>query len=311
MTPIPQPSVLVIETSPGAALGSVQALRAAGFRVTAAHTGRDILAAVYADPPQCLVVPHGLPGSAGMTLLDELKSDNVYGHLPMLLSLPASMSETIDWSRVPADDYVVEPVSNDTLVSRVRLCLARAQRDFNANPLTGLPGNVTIMREAERRIAAGQSFALGYLDLDNFKPFNDRYGFSRGDEVLRMTARVLVNAIRNLGSPETYVGHIGGDDFVFITPPSLVDKACKDTIRDFDLIIPSFYDEEDRVQRGIQSLDRKRNVQTFPFMTCSIAVVDSSTSDIHHLAEVSARSAELKKLAKSLPGSNYIIDRRK
>lgn len=311
MTPIPQPSVLVIESSPGAAAGAVQALRAAGFRVTAAHTGRDILAAVYADPPQCLVVPHGLPGSAGMTLLDELKHDNVYGHLPMILSLPANISETIDWSCVPADDYVVEPISHDTLISRVRLCLARAQRDFNANPLTGLPGNVTIMREAERRIATGQPFALGYLDLDNFKPFNDRYGFSRGDEVLRMTARVLVNAIRGLGSPETYVGHIGGDDFVFITPPLLADKACKDTIRDFDLIIPSFYDEEDRGRRGIQSLDRMRNVHTFPFMTCSIAVVDSGTSDIHHLAEVSARSAELKKLAKSLPGSNYIIDRRK
>lgn len=305
-------AILVIDTDEARAARLGEALEAGGVRTVVAHTTRDILAAVYADPPRCIVLPFGLPGtnSGKSTLLDEIKADNIYGHLPAILMVTPEDLARIDWQATPADDYVFLPVDPETLLSRVRLCMARAQRDVNANPLTGLPGNITIVREAERRLAENRPFSTGYLDLDNFKPFNDKYGFSRGDEVLRMTARILVNAIRGLNDPQTYVGHVGGDDFVFLAPPALAEPACKEIIHSFDLIVPNFYDDDDRHAGGIHSVDRRGNAQFFPLMTCSIAVVDTSIAVVDHIGDISSRAADVKKYAKTLPGSNFLVDRR-
>ncbi len=288
------------------------ALEAAGFTVREAADARSLLSALYSSPPRCIVLPAACPGSrAGQPLVLELKNDNAYGHAPVLVTLPAERIPEMDWQRFPADDYLAEPFSDEELVARVRLCIARTGRDVNANPLTGLPGNYSIMREAERRLDSGDTFALAYVDLDNFKPFNDKYGFARGDEVLRMTARILVNVIGGLGSRETYVGHVGGDDFLFITPSHLVEHACADVCRNFDLVLPNFYDDEDRTRGEIRSVDRAGNPQTFPLMGCSIAVIDTARSAVQHLSEMSARAAVVKKYAKSLPGSDYLVDRRR
>ena len=243
----PLPIVLLADPRPDALACVERLLHKAGFEVRAAGNGQDALDIFYRDAPRCLVIKHGLSLREGKSLLDEIKSDNVYGHLPaIVLMSEQEIQEEVDWSAVPADDYVVEPVSGPELLSRIRMCWARALRDVNANPLTGLPGNLSINQEAQRRIASSTPFAFAYLDLDTFKAYNDKYGFSRGDEVLRMTARVIVNVIRSLESDETYVGHIGGDDFVFMTPPHLIIRACQECTKNFSLIVPNFYDEDDR-----------------------------------------------------------------
>lgn len=307
-----KPRILVVDHSAEACLPLVSALDAAGFRGVSAYTGTAILATIYADPPQCVILPHGLPSTSGTGLLvEQLKNDNVYGHLPIILTVDKKEVDGLDWGHVPADDYVVRPFTDAELISRVRLCLARTTRDVNANPLTGLPGNISILREAERRLATGQPFAMAYADVDHFKPYNDKYGFARGDEVLRMTGRIIVNALSSLGSSETYVGHVGGDDFIFLAPPSMAMRACEEIVRNFDLIVPNFYDEMDRSQGCIHSFDRKGNPAVFSLMGLSIAVVDTHLSSIVHLADISSRAAGVKKVAKTIPGSNYIIDRRK
>jgi len=312
MTLEAKPRILVVEHSQDACLPIVSALDAAGFRGVAVYTGTAILSTIYADPPQCVIVPHGLPSTSGQgLLLDQLKNDNVYGHVPVILTIAKEEADGIDWGRVPADDYVVRPFTQGELLSRVRLCLARTTRDVNANPLTGLPGNISILREAERRLTAGQPFAMAYADIDHFKPYNDKYGFARGDEVLRMTGRIIVNALASLGSAETYVGHVGGDDFIFIAPPSMIVRACEEIVRNFDLIVPNFYDENDRSQGCIHSVDRQGNPAVFSLMGLSVAVVDTQISSILHLADISSRAAGVKKVAKTISGSNYIVDRRK
>ena len=307
-----QPVVLVAGLAPDESVRIEDILVRNGFRVCRADRGDTALDAVYADPPNCLLIDYSCAPPGKDSFLTELKADNVYGHLPAALLIDASgLEQGDDWLGGPADDFLLRPFSDTELVSRIRLCIARAQRDINANPLTGLPGNLTIMREAERRVAAGKPFALAYLDIDNFKPFNDKYGFSRGDEVLRMLARVLVNAVRTVDANDSYVGHIGGDDFVFMVPPQAIVKACKDVIKNFDSIIPNFYDEDDRVVGNIQSVDRKGAVQTFALMSISISAIDTGSVAVNHLANLSSRAAEIKQYAKQLPGSNFIIDRRK
>lgn len=286
-------------------------LRISGFSVTVASGASKVLEAIHIEPPVCLVVPYSDAPDIAEKLLHELKSDHAYGHLPVVLLLSQAHAETMNWEDVPGDDYIVLPASSQEVGSRLRLCIERSSRDLDANPLTGLPGNLTIMREAERHLASGQPFALGYVDLDNFKPYNDKYGFSRGDEVLRMTARVVVNAVRSLRNPDTYVGHVGGDDFVFLAPSELAEMAASAIVRDFDQVIPNFYDNEDRRAGMILSVDRQGVEKHFQLIGCSIAIIDTSISVVRHVGELSARAAEVKKFAKATAGSTYLIDRRR
>ena len=286
-------------------------LAQAGFGVSTARSASAILDVVQDTPPHCFVIPRDFPGTGSQHLIEELKADNMYGHVPILMVLKANELREVDWTLSAADDYLVDPIQAIDIGARVTLCIQRAHRDINANPLTGLPWNLTILREAERRLNLGEPFAVGYLDLDNFKPFNDKYGFARGDEVLRMTARVLVSVLRGQANKDTYVGHIGGDDYIFMTPSDLVEKVSQQILTNFDLIVPNFYDADDRERGNIQSVDRKGEKQTFPMMGCSIAIIDTRNSGIKYVGDISARSAEVKKYAKSIAGSNYVVDRRK
>lgn len=303
--------LVLIAGAEGTSEAYCTALEAAGMHSSFAASAAEMMEKLYTHPPHCLVLPLRMRGPQGANLLDELKADNLYGHVPVIVTLgPEELLSGIDWRRVVADDYLVVPFTPEELLSRIRLCLARAQRDLHANPLTGLPGNITIIQEAEQRMADGQPFTMAYLDIDHFKAFNDKYGFSRGDEVLRMTARILLNAVRGLNDPYSYVGHVGGDDFIFLLSPEYVERACQDVLRNFELIVPNFYDEDDRIRGEIQSVDRQGNAQTFPLMTCSIAVVDTGSTAVLHIGEISARAAQVKKYAKTLQGSNFVIDRR-
>jgi PleD family two-component response regulator len=306
------PDTILIADSRRETLGRLEAcLQHAGFDLTLVETAEAAQQAFYAARPKCLVLNHDMRGASGVSLLREIKSDNVYGHLPCIAIVTQEALQAVDdWSVMPADDYLLEPLNDIEIVSRTKLCLARAQRDVNANPLTGLPGNLTITREAERRLSQGEPFGFAYLDVDNFKAYNDKYGFSRGDEVLRMTSRVTVNALRHLDDPDYYVGHIGGDDFVFVTPCALLPVACAEITANFDLIVPDFYDDDDRERGSIQSVDRQGAPHRYPLMSVSIGAVDTSVTAIRHMAEMFSRVTEVKSFTKRLPGSNFIIDRR-
>jgi PleD family two-component response regulator len=308
----PAPDTILIADPRAETLGRLEAcLRHAGFGLTLVETGQAAMQAFYAARPRCVILNHDMQGSRDVSLLQEIKGDNVYGHLPCIAIISQEGLESVqDWTVMPADDYLLEPLNDTEIVSRTKLCLARAQRDVNANPLTGLPGNLTIMREAEHRLGQGEPFSFAYLDIDHFKAYNDKYGFSRGDEILRMTSRVLVNALRNLDDPDNYVGHIGGDDFVFITPCALMPVACNEVTSHFDLIVPDFYDDEDRRRGCIQSVDRQGAPHQYPLMSVSIGAVDTSVTAVRHMAEMFSRVTEVKSFTKRLPGSNFIIDRR-
>lgn len=181
----------------------------------------------------------------------------------------------------------------------------------NLNPLTNLPGNPIIEREITERIEKGEFFSVVYIDLDNFKPYNDCYGYKKGDEVLTFTADVLKKVVNEWGSEEDFIGHIGGDDFVVVTSPQKDELISQNIIKKFDEQISRFYTEEDRKNGYITAKDRQGNFTQKPFISISIAIVSNEYRQIENHLQVSEIAAELKEYAKSQQGSVFIKDRRR
>jgi diguanylate cyclase (GGDEF)-like protein len=186
--------------------------------------------------------------------------------------------------------------------------LEEANKD--ASPLTRLPGGIAIENSVERLIAVGEPFAFCMMDLDNFKPFNDRYGYGRGNSVIKMTAEIIQKIAKESGDGTDFVGHIGGDDFVLITKPERFEEQCQKIIEEFDRHIIEHYDEDDLKQKGILSVSRQGEKLLFPIMTISIAALNSLKSTVHNYIEVGEIVAELKKYAKKFSISNLAVDRR-
>ena len=266
---------------------------------------------LFSEPPDLLVVDNNLPDMNGAELVSLVKSENVYRQVPVVICLnQEDLQNELNWSILEADDFLVHPVEPKEAMARLNLTLLRASRSLDANPLTRLPGNTSIIQRIQDMIDAQQDFALAYADLDYFKSFNDKYGFSRGDEALLMTARIIVNTIRGLNLPFSFVGHIGGDDFVFIVPPHAAELACQQVLERFDAIVPNFYDEEDQMDGGITSTDRQGVVRRFPLMAISIAVIFNIDGHLKHYGEASSTAMALKKKAKENPKSSYVLDKR-
>ncbi|MFW6179814.1 MAG: diguanylate cyclase domain-containing protein, partial [Desulfohalobiaceae bacterium] len=274
--------------------------------------GKKAIEEIYSSPPDLLLVDEILQDIRGLEVVRLVKSENVYRQVPTLICLQEVIPEEVYSSvQFELDDFLLRPVKPQEARARLTLAWYRSTRALDANPLSKLPGNTSIIHRIQDLIDSGQDFALGYLDLDNFKAFNDKYGFSRGDEVLMMTSRVIVNTVRRIAGQEGFVGHIGGDDFVFIVPIQVVEEVCIKIIQNFDSIVPNFYDPKDRNQGYISSVDRQGRQQEFLLMAVSIAVVFNLQGSLTHYAQASQIANSLKKKAKQDPASSYVLDRRR
>jgi len=210
---------------------------------------------------------------------------------------------------VTGNGFIQGIVSVQTLLdtmTRIRLELAKG-----ANPLTGLPGNIAIEQEHQRCVRNGNCCSIIFIDLDNFKSYNDKYGFEKGDTVILYTADLLKDGLRKYGSQDDFLGHIGGDDFIIFTTEDNVDPLCRFLIEHFDEGIKELYSAEDRDAGGIMAHDRSGQERWFPFISVSMAVLDCTVDSDKDMKEISGNAVQLKQYAKSLPGSVYVRDRRK
>lgn len=182
---------------------------------------------------------------------------------------------------------------------------------LDASPLTRLPGGIAIENVLKKRLDAGHPIAFCVLDLDNFKAFNDRYGYANGSEVIKETARVIESAVKQKGSPEDFIGHVGGDDFVVITTPDYMREISTEIISKFDRRIPEFYDPVDRERGHIRGKTRQGVEMEFPIMTISIAIVTNERRNLNNPLEASEIAAELKDYAKTIPKSVFVVDKRR
>lgn len=265
---------------------------------------------IYNSPPDVLLVSSDIVGWKEFVF--NLKKDSVYNHLPVILLLQEKdVKSILNKSDVVCDDFCVYPCSVEQIVLRVLLKKNTELFALDANPLTRLPGNYTIMKKIGEAVEEKQKVGLCYLDLDNFKAFNDRYGFSVGDEAIQMTARIITNVVKTHKSKLNFVGHVGGDDYFFIVPSKHIVDVCEQIIANFKMIVPVLIAEEDSARGYFEGRDRKGVVQRFPLLSLSLAIIDLNVTRIEHTGEVSSIISILKKKVKKLEGSNYVIDRRK
>jgi len=282
-----------------------------GFDVTEAPDGEEGLKLALKKGPDLVIVDYKMPKMDGRQVCKEIKKDILLSHMPIImLTGKSDVSDKVGGIESGADDYIVKPFEPQELLARIRMVIRRTERDLEANPLTRLPGNVSILRELQKRIDEQSPIAVCYVDLDKFKAYNDKYGFEHGDEVIKETARILIRTTKDKGNPADFIGHIGGDDFVVITTPQKSDILCSDIISNFDQVSPYFYNDEDKKAGFITTKDRQGQEQKIALLSISIGVVSNEKRKISHLAEIGEVGAELKKQAKAIDGSAYVKDQR-
>ncbi len=303
--------ILIIDDDPDI-LDVLDLTLSENYTVISAKNGKEGLDLVKAKSPDLIITDYNMPVMNGPEFCRNLRKDILLRHLPVImLTGKGETKDMVVGIESGADDYLVKPFDPETLLARIRMILKRTIRSLDANSLTHLPGNSSIMDELQMRIESQKNFAVGYVDLDKFKIYNDKYGFEHGDEVIRETARVLIDATQSICGTEAFVGHIGGDDFVFVCDNNKADEVAQKTIDDFDKASPHFYSEEDRKEGFIIGKDRQGQEVKTGFVSISIGIVSNVTQKITHVAQIGEIGAELKKYAKSIEKSVFVRDQRK
>lgn len=283
-----------------------------GYVVDVSHDGEEGLERAFETAPDLVLLDVMMPGLDGTEVCRRLRSDpRTLGTAIIFLTARTQSNDKIAGLSAGADDYISKPFDPPELAARVRSALRRNKAMRDVSPLTGMPGNVSVTAELERRIAdAGADFAVCWADLDNFKAFNDFYGFLRGDEAIKLTARVLTHALDSRPWEHNMAGHIGGDDFVLICDPEQVESICMRAVSDFDEQVLGLYDADDLARGYIEVEDRRGELHRFPIMSLSMGVASSRQRAFVSRSEASEVASEMKAFAKSQPGSAYQIDRR-
>lgn len=243
-------------------------------------------------------------------LVRAIKENVFLAIIPVILFHPDPDENTVIAAyENGAEDFIYGEWRDKLVEVRIHRVIGRSRRDLSVNPSTRLPGPSIIEREIMRQIDMGAEIAVCYADLDNFKAYNDYYGYHYGDKVIGLTARIVKDVVFDL-CREGFVGHVAGDDFIFVIPPQQVDLICSHVIQTFDRLIPLRYKAEDRERGFITAVNRGGEIEDFPILTVSIAVIVNSGGEFQHIGELSKMLADLKKATKMKEGSNYMLERR-
>jgi diguanylate cyclase (GGDEF)-like protein len=303
--------ILVADDDPVLRMLLATVLERHGYEVITVASGDALVRSARESLPDLLLIDVMMPVMDGMEAIRQLRQDTRTSHLPMLLLTAQTASQqAVQGFESGADDYITKPFNNDLLVARVRANLRRAARMPVNNPLTGLPGNLLIAEEVNYRLRNDRPFALLWIDLDNFKSFNDAYGFGRGDRVIRLLADLIVELKQERANDEDFIGHIGGDDFVIVTNPESATEISQWLIGRFDAAIAELYDPEDVARGYLTGFDRFGTPRRFPMVSLSIGIVDTGRRPFHSYDEISTVAAEVKSFAKKGEGSTYAFDER-
>jgi diguanylate cyclase (GGDEF)-like protein len=286
-------------------------LRLEGFDVRVAHDGEQAEQSIDEETPDLVLLDVMMPKVDGVELCRRLRANPATANLPVIMLTAKSLSaDKVVGLTAGADDYIIKPFDTLELVARVRSTLRRNAEMRAVSPLTGLPGNHRIEEELADRVLKAEPFAVLYLDLDNFKAFNDCYGFLRGDEVITLLATAARRAVMEAGEPAPFLGHIGGDDFVVVSLPEQAEPFAKRVVDVFDSSAGRLHDQMDAERGYIEVTDRQGKARRFPLVSVSVGIAMSGNRMFADKREVVDVATEMKKVAKTRMGSSIAIDRR-
>ncbi|OGS45700.1 MAG: hypothetical protein A2539_08090 [Elusimicrobia bacterium RIFOXYD2_FULL_34_15] len=306
-----KPKILIVDDDPSIVELVRVNLEGFGYQLTTAYDGKKALELVENERFDLIILDIILPEVNGFIICQSLRKKRINLFTPIIvISAKDKSNDKITGLKLGADEYMTKPFNIDELIIRVDALLKRTKHILSANPLTHLPGNVSIMQEVNRQINIGEKFAFAYLDINNFKAYNDKYGFEKGDDVIKFTAEILKQSTNN----NIFIGHIGGDDFILICKPDECEMLCLKIIELFDRRIKSFYNSEDLKIGYIIEKNRKGKRQRFNIMTLSIGIVTNEDAELNHYGKIVELVTETKKYAKiEAKGkkSCFVFNRRK
>jgi GGDEF domain-containing protein len=271
----------------------------------------DVESIVLRGHPCMLFVDGDHSGQEGMGLIHRLKGDAFTAIVPVMTLVGTHHPDQVQaWFSSGSDEVITALFTPAEQRARLDSMLVRTERDVSVHPSTRLPGTTEIEREIRRRLESDQEFAVCYADLDHFKEFNDRYSYYEGDRVIYILSRILHDVVKGLMGQRGFVGHIGGDDFIFVIPAADISPVCSEILEVFDALIPLQYNDQDKRAGYFFGKDRRGQLHRVPLMTLSIGIVTNRHRRFAHPAQVSELATEMKSYAKTLPGSVFVVDRR-
>jgi len=301
--------VLIVEDDPPTRAEVRALLEQAGYGCAATPDGEAALATLRNQDFDLVLLDMMLPGMSGADISRELRRHPQTRFLPIVFLSAVGERELVGQLEAGADDFITKPFDAGELLARVGAAMRRSSGLRALSPLSGLPGNITINEEIEKRLGQRTSFALLYADIDRFKAFNDHYGFARGDRLTAQLASLVVNATEN-GAGERFVGHIGGDDFVVLAPTEEAEALAERITRGFDETVLSLYDAEDRARGYLQVRNRQGVLERTAIATLSIGIVNVTPGRFSGAIPAARAAGEMKAVAKRRPGSAWAVDRR-
>ena len=303
-------TILVVDDDPDIARFVEVNLRSAGYEVSVAGDGEEALERATELRPDLVLLDVMMPRLDGFEVAQRLRKNPQTANTSIImLTAKALSSDKVTGLQSGADDYIIKPFDPIELLARVKGTLRRAKEMRNLSPLTGMPGNIRIQEEIERQVREHRPFAVLYVDLDNFKTYNDKYGFVRGDRLIQGTARMIQDAVM-ANDTDGFVGHVGGDDFVAVVEPDVAEDVAKAVCDRFDTDRALYYEDDDLDRGFVRMEDRKGVEQDIPLVSVSIGIATTSKRAFAHYGEAVAVATEMKQFAKRDGGSSYAVDRR-
>lgn len=304
-------NILVVEDERLIARLLKETLQIEGYQVVTVLRGDDAVQYTLRETPHLLILDVKLPDMDGYEVIRQLRSHPKSMHIPIIML--SELNDSADKVRafeLGVDDYVTKPFNTDELLARIRTQLRRVQQNF-LSPLIGLPGGNQVELAIKRKLTSTDPWSILYLDLDNFKAFNDVYGFLTGNDLIRLVGRICQRVVHDSGNPDDFVGHIGGDDYVIVTTPDRTQALCRTIRAAFRTESQAFYHPEDLRRGTISGVDRKGRPYQFPLVSLSIGVVNNQVRRSHSLREVSYLAAEAKCHAKQSDDNVYHVSPRR
>jgi len=269
------------------------------YQVIHAADGEEAVNLAIRERPDIVILDILMPKLTGWEVCEKLRENTNTCLTPIIIATSlVATKDKITGLKLGADEYITKPFDPMELVARVERLLQRSRESLAANPLTGFPGASSVEQEIKRRLESEEDFAFSYIDISNFKVFNEKYGFERGDALIRLMAAIIRSAINELGNKDDFMGHLGGDLFCYITTPMRTEVVASRILENFDALIPMQYDDEARKGKGVKvQIDGEEKF--YPIASLSIGVADIAKGSLKHYSQVMDRAKGVLKKAKS------------